>query len=320
MDAPLLLGAASALDLPLIAAKPVPPLTIIDTHTHFYDPSRPQGVPWPPKDDKLLYRTVLPKDYKALATPSPVAGTVVVEASLWFEDNRWILDLAEKDPFIVGFVGHLESVGTSDFTTQLRHLAMNPMFRGIRIGSARLKEGFKNRGFLDGLKQLAHHDLSVDLLGGPEVLMDAVRLAREISSLRIVIDHVANVRIDGKVPPADWMRGIEHAAKFSNVYCKVSGLVEGTGRADGTAPDDAQFYRPILDAIWNAFGENRLIYGSNWPVSERFAPPATVQRIPTDYFSSKSPRALEKLFAKNARHAYKWITRQPAAPAGGRKN
>src|SRR5262245_18853787 len=80
--------------------------TLIDTHTHFYDPGRPQGVPWPSKDDKLLYRPVFPKDYLALPVPRPVTGTVVVEASPWLEDNQWVLDLAVREPFIVGFVGN----------------------------------------------------------------------------------------------------------------------------------------------------------------------------------------------------------------------
>ena len=70
---------------------------IIDTHTHFYDPTRPQGVPWPPKENQLLYRTVLPADAQALAAPVGVTGTVVVEASAWLEDNQWILDLAAND-------------------------------------------------------------------------------------------------------------------------------------------------------------------------------------------------------------------------------
>src|SRR5438552_3423504 len=72
---------------------------IIDTHTHFYDPARPQGVPWPTKSDTLLYRTVLPHHFQALTQRLGVTGTVVVEASPWLEDNQWILDLAKDYPF-----------------------------------------------------------------------------------------------------------------------------------------------------------------------------------------------------------------------------
>lgn len=283
-------------------------LTIIDTHTHFYDPKRPEGVPWPPKEDALLYRTVLPEDYTALPTPSPVAGTVVVEASPWVADNEWILNLAANHPFIVGFVGNLPT-GTSEFMRHLRHFSQNPVFRGLRIGGTRLKQGLSSKGFMSDLKELARRDLALDILGGPDVLPDVAQLARRIPSLRIIIDHVASVKIDGNEPPTAWLRGVESASRFSRVYCKVSGLVEGTGKADGNAPSDPGFYEPVLDAVWNTFGSERLIYGSNWPVSERFAPLATVQQIAMDYFSRKGNTAMNRVFSANASRAYKWVSR-----------
>ncbi|MBI2925563.1 MAG: amidohydrolase family protein [Verrucomicrobia bacterium] len=282
------------------------PDIIIDTHTHFYDPTRPQGVPWPAKEETLLYRTVLPKDYKAQPTPQPVTGTVVVEASAWVEDNQWILDLAASDPFIVGLVGNLP-VGTDGFRAHLKRFAANKLFRGLRLGVGRVREGLAQKQFMADLRSLAKHDLALDVLGGPDALPDVARLAKTIPDLRIVIDHVANLRIDGRAPPADWFSGMQTAAGHKNVFCKVSGLVEGTGRADGTAPQEVEFYRPVLDAVWAAFGEDRLIYGSNWPVSERFATLATVQRIASDYFSAKRSGVRDKVFWKNAKTVYKWI-------------
>ena len=80
-------------------AAPSSSICVVDTHTHFYDPSRPQGVPWPPKSETTLYRTVLPAEFQKLAEPQGVKGTVVVEASAWVEDNQWVLDLAANDPF-----------------------------------------------------------------------------------------------------------------------------------------------------------------------------------------------------------------------------
>src|SRR4051794_2472532 len=74
---------------------------VIDTHTHFSDPTRPQGVPWPGKDDKLLYRRVLPEDYRAVTRGHGITGTIVVEASPWVEDNQWLLELAAREPLIV---------------------------------------------------------------------------------------------------------------------------------------------------------------------------------------------------------------------------
>ena len=283
---------------------------IIDTHTHFYDPARPQGAPWPPKEDKLLYRTVLPEHYLALPKPQPVAGTVVVEASRWVEDNQWVLDLAAGEPFIVGLVGNLP-VGQEGFAALLERFAVNVLFRGLRVNAARLKEGLGQAQFVDDLRRLAAKDLSLDVVGGPELLPDTARLAGAIPGLRIVIDHVAGVRIDGRAPDAQWLAGMRAAAQRQNVHCKVSGLVEGSGRADGTAPRAAEFYRPVLEAIWESFGPERLIYGSNWPVSERFAPLATVQQLVADCFGAKGQAALERVFWKNALAVYKWVQRAP---------
>ncbi len=282
--------------------------TIIDTHTHFYDPIRAAGVPWPPKDDKFLYRTVLPKDYLALPKPQQATGTVVVEASAWVEDNQWILDLAAQEPFIVGLVGNLP-VGTDEFGALLKRFTANRLFRGIRAGGDRIRRGLNEASFLRDLKRLAENGLSLDVLGGPDLLPEIARLARAIPDLRLVIDHVANVKIDGKPAPDSWQRGMTSAAEHRNVYCKVSGLVEGTGRTDGAAPRDVEFYRPVLDTVWSAFGKDRLIYGSNWPVSERFASCATVQAIVSDYFSGKGKMAVENVFWNNAKAAYQWVGR-----------
>ncbi len=282
--------------------------TIIDTHTHFYDPSRPQGVPWPPKNDPVLYRTILPKTYKALPKPQPVTATVVVEASPWLEDNQWILDLAAEDKFIVGFVGNL-TVGNDEFRKNLKRFAANKLFRGIRVGGDAVKAGLAKPEFMNDLRRLSEQGLALDLLGGTAMLPDVARLAKEIPNLRMIIDHVANIPIDGKPVNPDWQNGMKAAGEHAHVYCKVSGLVEGTNRKDGTAPREVAFYQPVLDTIWNAFGEQRLVYGSNWPVSERFAPCATVQGIVQDYFSAKGKSALESVFSKNSLALYQWVKR-----------
>jgi predicted TIM-barrel fold metal-dependent hydrolase len=263
-------------------------------------------VPWPPRDDKLLYRTVLPKDYRALPVPHPVTGTVVVEASPWLEDNQWVLDLAAREPFIVGLVGNLP-VGTKQFAGHLKRFAANRLLRGIRIRDRKLDGALDEAAFVSDLKLLADHDLSLDLVGGGELLPFADRLAKQIPSLRIIIDHLAGVRVDGKAPPDDWIKQMKALVPRPNVYCKLSGLVEGTGRSDGSAPRDVEFYRPVLDSMRSMFDPERLIYGSNWPVSERFAPLATVQGIVADYFRSHGRRAQEQVFSQSAEAAYRWV-------------
>ncbi|MDQ3346807.1 MAG: amidohydrolase family protein [Acidobacteriota bacterium] len=277
---------------------------MIDCHTHFYDPSRPQGVPWPRPSDAVLYRPVYPRDYRAVSRPLGVTGTVVVEASAWLDDNDWVLNLAAEDPLIVGFVGRL-TPGDPSFAGVLSRLSRNPLFRGIRVSGAEIG-GLTDTARLRDLAALADHDLSLDVNGGVASLATVAAVARAVPGLRIIVDHVANVAIDGKAPPADWVTGMDLVSGRANVFCKVSGLVEGSGRRGGKAPADLQFYRPVLDAVWERFGEERLLYGSNWPVSEVFAPFGTVHAIVTQYFGGRGDRAVRRYFSENARAAYKW--------------
>jgi predicted TIM-barrel fold metal-dependent hydrolase len=281
---------------------------IIDTHTHFYDPTRPEGVPWPPKDDPVLYRRVLPEDLKRLAEPLGVTGTVVVEASPWIEDNRWVLDLAARDPFIVGVVGHLKP-GKPDFEGHLKRFAANPLFRGIRTGLWDIPLAPDDRAFIRDLEKLTRLDLALDVIVQPDQLPTLARLAAAVPDLRIVIDHCAGVRVDGRSAEEPWVRGIEAVARHPNVHMKVSGLAEGTGRTEGSAPADVTFYRPVLDVLWNAFGEDRVIFGSNWPVSERFASYRTVLGIVRDYFHDKGSTAVAKYLSRNASRVYRFVRR-----------
>jgi L-fuconolactonase len=262
-------------------------------------------VPWPGKDDKVLYRPVLPVEFKKLAGPLGVVGTVVVEASPWVEDNRWLLNLAAKEPFLLGIVGHLDPA-VDDFDKNLRRFARDPLYRGIRISHDDLKSGLKGK-LVDRCKLLVDHNLTLDVNGGPEMPADVARLADELPKLRIVINHCANLKIDGREPPRSWREGMHEAAKHPNVYCKASALVEQTGRKE--PPRDVEYYKPVLDVLWKEFGEDRLVFGSNWPVSDLAAPLSTVVGIVREYFAGKGDSAAAKFFAENSKAAYVWKKR-----------
>jgi predicted TIM-barrel fold metal-dependent hydrolase len=271
---------------------------IIDTHTHFYDPSRSQGVPWPPKDSPL-YRTVLPEDWRAVAGPCGVRETVVVEASQWVEDNQWVLDLAEQDKSIVGLVGNLDPHSEA-FASDLKRFAENPLYRGIRWRSnlVSLDEGHDR--VVAGARLLAELDLSLDVNGPPSVLESVNRLAGEVPGLRIVIDHVGGAGDPGQIRPG-WAEAMQALARRSSVYVKVSGLPEQTKASWGEASRDPGYYLPILNPLWEWFGEDRLIFGSNWPVSDKGAPYSAVMGIVSPFFESKGADAAAKYFAGNAK-------------------
>lgn len=281
-----------------------PPIEVIDTHTHFYDPTRPQGVPWPGRSDALLYRKVLPDEFKELTKPFHVVGTVVVEASPWLEDNRWLLDLAENDPFLMGIVGHLDLLHP-DFPQHLARFVKFEKFKGIRLNEAALVRGLKDKPFSKHLAAFAERGLTLDINGGPTMLRVVDRVAKRHPELTIVINHAANQPIDGKMPPEEYQHALALVAEGAKVYCKVSALVEATGQRDRRAPKEVQFYGPHLDVLWEKFGPERLLYGSNWPVSDRAADYATVIGIVANYFRTKGRAAAQKFFHANARQAYR---------------
>jgi L-fuconolactonase len=251
----------------------------------------------------LLYRPVLPPEFERLARPLGVAGTVVVEASPWEEDNQWVLDLARREPVILGLVGHLKP-GQPGFQAQLKRFAANPRFRGVRTGLWDIKVQPANPDFVNDLRDLAQQGLALDLLVGPDQLSVVAELAAKVPEFIMVIDHCANVRVDGGTPPGSWTTGIRSVARQANVQMKMSGLVEGTGRTDGFAPRATEYYRPVLDVIWEAFGEERLLFGSNWPVSARFADYATVLQIARSYVEARGKRAADRVLRLNAQRVY----------------
>ena len=278
---------------------------IVDCHTHFYDPTRPEGVPWPGKDDAVLYRTVLPKQFLEQAAPIGVTKTIVVEASPRVEDNAWLLDLAAKNPSIIGVVGNL-TPGKPEFAGHLKRFAANKLYRGIRINHGALRTGFDQPDFMADIKRLADLGLELDVNGGPDMPADVARLAEKLPELRIVINHLGNVDVDGSEPPRAWQDGMRAASKHPRVFCKVSALVEHAKPKSGDkkVPEEVEFYRPILGAIWNIFGDDRLIYGSNWPVSDRAASYKSLFSIVNQYATARGRATAEKFFWKNALAAY----------------
>jgi len=276
---------------------------ILDTHTHFYDPRRPGGVPWPPATDAILYRPVLPQEYRQLVEPLGVRGTVVVEASPWVNDNDWVLELIAQDRFLVGLVGNLP-VGRPEFESAWEKYRQHPKFRGIRIHAAEVKAALQPSRELDHLAEVSRAGLTLDVLVGPEQLGEVATLADKLRSARLVVDHCANVPMGRAPHPSPWVSGLAACHYAPNVSMKVSGLVEGTGRNRGDAPADLEVYRPVIDTLWHVLGEDRLIFGSNWPVSTRFASYATVLTIVQKFFGEVGPSAAEKYFRRNGERIY----------------
>jgi predicted TIM-barrel fold metal-dependent hydrolase len=271
----------------LVSAAPAS--GIVDTHIHLYDPRRPQGVPWPPKNDALLYRPVIPPDFAALVRPLGVTRTVVVEASAWVEDNQWILDLAKDNRMVVGHVGHL-TPGAAEFRQHLGRFGKNPLFRGIRLNGGAITAGVESPGFIEDLQRLSDAGLMLDAIGNASMIPSLIQLTEKVKGLRIAIDHMP-----GEPPGWTDRRGeLRELARNPRVYSKVSGVMG---------------HRELLDEVWQMFTSDRVMFGSNWPVCERVAPYVDVLKLMKDYLSNKDAATSEKYFWRNSQACYQWVDR-----------
>ncbi len=277
------------------------PIPVVDTHIHLYDTEREEGVPWPEPDD-VLYEPVLPPDFDAVAEANGLTATVIVEASEWLADNRWVLDLVAHAPErYIGLVGSLE-IGEPGFEENLRALSADPRWVGIRMRQRPRGEDFFNDAVWTDLTTLAQMDQTLDVLMFDYSLDDVARVAERLPSLRILVNHVAGAAIDGDTPDPAWVAGVERAAAFPNVYCKVSGLFQQSNRQP--SPTELAFYQPVLDVLWEAFGEDRLIYGSNWPVTRRGGSYEDYKAVVMAFIEPKGRAATEKLLYRNALSFY----------------
>jgi len=290
-------------------------IPIIDAHIHLFDTTRPQGVPWPDKNDTVLYKPALPARYRQVTEGLGIVGAIEIECSPWLEDNQWVLDLAAKDPIIVGTVGNLEP-GKPGFAEQLDRFRKNPLFRGIRYGNLwgrNIGEELSNAGFIAGLKHLADAGLVLDTANPDAPLIAAVlRITDKVPNLRIVIDHLPRMDplTDARVR-REYNENLRELGKRPQVYVKVSGVLR---RVNGRVPGDLGFYKPVLDELWNVFGQDRLIYGSDWPNSDLWGDYDKELRIVREYFNAKGATASEKYFWQNSIAAYRWIRRDSTQP------
>jgi predicted TIM-barrel fold metal-dependent hydrolase len=273
---------------------------IIDTHIHIFDTARSQGVPWPEKTNSVLYKPAMPDRYRSIAVPLGITGAIVVEASPWLEDNQWVLDVAAKNPIIVGVVGNLEP-GKPEFSKQLERFHRNPLFRGIRYGNLwgrNLATEIAKPQFIADLKLLSKAGLSLDTANpDPELIGAVLRLTDQVPDLRVIIDHLPQMKEKAHG------RDLEELGKRPQVFVKLSEVFR---RIDGQVPKDLAVYRPTLDSLYSTFGEDRVLYGSDWPNSDTWRPYPEVLRLVQDYFVTKGPAAAEKYFSKNSVAAYRW--------------
>jgi L-fuconolactonase len=310
----LKLAACSAAELAL--RRPAAALArrtpTLDAHIHLFDPARPGGVPWPEKDDTALYKPALPARYEAIAAPFGVVGAIAIEASPLASDNDWLLQVAAHHPVIVGVVGDLVPA-TSSYLKDLDRLHANPLFLGFRYGNLwnrDLAVDIDKPGFVDGLQALAQTGLVFESANPDPSLIGAIlKVAERVPDLRIVIDHLPHAPVPtAQAARQEYEANLRRLAQSPRVYIKLS---EIPVLMKAKLVTDPLFYRGPLDAIWDVFGEDHILFGSDWPNSDHMVPFAETLSIVRQYLATKSAAAREKYFWKNSMAAYKWRPRRP---------
>jgi L-fuconolactonase len=272
----------------------------IDAHQHFwqYDPAQHT---WMTDDMAVLRRDFLPAELAPLLESADFEGSVAVQARQVLEETDWLLALAERHAFIRGVVGWVDLRG-DDVRSQLRRYAGRVKFKGVRhiVHDEPDVEFMLLPEFRRGLRALAEFDLTYDLLLRPAHLPVALKLVREFPRQPFVVDHIAKPRIaDRAFDP--WHADLEALAQFENVYCKLSGMVTETAWGAWQADD----FGPYLDIVLNAFGPDRVMIGSDWPVCTLSGDYRGVMSIVTAYAERFSPAVREEILGGNCARFYR---------------
>ncbi len=272
----------------------------LDAHQHFwrFDPVRDA---WITPDMAAIRRDFLPGDLAPNLLAGNIDGCIAVQADQSDAETRFLLDLARDHRIVRGVVGWVD-LRAPDLDATLAALAANPKFRGVRhLAQAEPDHFLARADVVRGIGRLQQFGLTYDILVYERQLPAAIALADALPEQRLVVDHLAKPRIrDGELEP--WATHLRELARRPNVWCKVSGMVT---EADWTHWTPA-LLKPYLDVAFEAFGPERLMFGSDWPVCLVAATYARVLGAVEDYAAASglSVHDREALFGGSAARFY----------------
>lgn len=271
----------------------------IDAHQHFwkYDPVRDK---WITNEMGILQKDFLPEDLQPILEQNKFDGCIAVQADSSETETTFLLDLANKNDFIKGVVGWIDLL-SENIEERLQYYKQFKNLKGFR----HILQGEKDRAFMlqpdftRGIKALDRFNYTYDILIFPDQLGYTQKFVSMFPEQKFVIDHIAKPEIkNNKIE--DWKKNMLAIAKNQNVYCKISGLVTEADWKNWKAKD----LIPYLDVAVNAFGSDRIIFGSDWPVCLVAASYNEVLDIVINYFSTFAEEDQLKFFGGNALKIY----------------
>ena len=258
---------------------------IVDTHIHFFDTSRKEGVMWPPKDNKVLHVPTFPADFEKVANKHNIKAAVVVQASNWVTDADWNLKVTEIDKTLYpSIVCNLSTLGTDQFKVDIDRLRKNPRIVGVRITHPPQDRKFLTPKLMEDLKYMAQVGLSLDILYRRFDFNHVLQIAQEIPELQIMIG-IKGLTFKQK----------SALAKLPNVYSKIV----------NNYPDKEEGL-DFLNEVWDLFSEDRMVFGSNWPGTKlKTNSYQDKKEFLFHFLKNKSDIAVQKVFYRNAMKFYK---------------
>ena len=271
---------------------------VLDSHVHFWKYNK-ADFPWIDKNMKILQKDYLPSEFEATLKRNNVDGCIAVQAVTPEVETRFLAELANSHPFIKGVVGWTD-FKANNVDTKLSELKQYPAIVGMRhIVQSEPDDFLYDEKFRAGIALLKEFGYTYDILIYPRQLPAAVDFVRAFPEQTFIIDHCAKPDIK-KREIDTWRKGITDLAMFPNVSCKLSGLVTEAGWKEWSPAD---FY-PYLDVVFESFGTDRLMFGSDWPVMLLSGIYVQWKSLLEKYMDKFLPEEKEAVFGLTAQRIY----------------
>lgn len=271
---------------------------IIDSHQHFWE-YNPVRDSWIDDTMKVIRKDFLPKDLKPILVNNDIDGCITVQADQSEKETLFLLQCADENPFIKGVVGWVD-LQAANIEDRLAYFSQNPYLKGIRhIIQVEKKDFMNSFDFQNGISKLQKFGLTYDILIHQSQLLETIELVKKFPEQIFVLDHIGKPEISKGVSEK-WQKEIKILAGFENTYCKLSGMVTETENFNWKKKD----FHPFIETILSAFGTERVIFGSDWPVCTLAASYEQTLGIVQDYMGQLLFTEKQNIMGLNAQKVY----------------
>ncbi|MGV3765356.1 MAG: amidohydrolase family protein [Chitinophagaceae bacterium] len=272
---------------------------MLDTHVHFWKYDKVRDA-WITDDMKLLQQDYLPQQLQLVLNNNGLNGCIAVQADQSEVETRFLVELARKYSFIKGVVGWIDLLNP-DLDQRLNHFLEFPEIKGWRhVAQGEADDFLSRKEVINGIRTVTEAGYSYDILIYARQLPAAIQLVNALPEANFILDHCAKPDIRNKEIEG-WAKGIREIAQHPGVSCKLSGLFT---EAHWKQWSPADFY-PYLDVVFEAFGTNRLMFGSDWPVILVSGMYVQWKSLLLKYMENMDDEMIEAVMGGNAQRIYR---------------